>query len=89
MAQLVAAGEPKLAFACIDGTIARGHQKAPVHGQARFRAKARIESATHSRCSQQGEALGRWRGGLGTKIVGVCDAAGRPVNYSIGTWSGT
>ena len=28
MAQLVAAGEPKLAFACIDGTIARAHQKA-------------------------------------------------------------
>ena len=28
MAQLVAQGEPKLAFACIDGTIARAHQKA-------------------------------------------------------------
>jgi len=28
MAYLVAAGEPQLAFACVDGTIARTHQKA-------------------------------------------------------------
>jgi len=28
-----------------------------------------------------GEALGRSRGGLGTKIVGVCDAAGRLVDF--------
>ena len=28
MAQVVAQGEPQLAFACIDGTIARAHQKA-------------------------------------------------------------
>ena len=28
MAHLVAQGEPKLAFACIDGTISRAHQKA-------------------------------------------------------------
>jgi transposase len=28
MAHVVADGEPKLAFACIDGTIARAHQKA-------------------------------------------------------------
>lgn len=28
MARVVAAGEPQLAFACIDGTIARAHQKA-------------------------------------------------------------
>ncbi len=28
MAHLSAQGEPKLAFACIDGTIARAHQKA-------------------------------------------------------------
>jgi transposase len=28
MAHLSAAGEPQLAFACIDGTIARAHQKA-------------------------------------------------------------
>ena len=28
MAYLVAAGEPQLAFACVDGTIARAHQKA-------------------------------------------------------------
>ena len=28
MAHVVAAGEPKLAFACIDGTVARAHQKA-------------------------------------------------------------
>ena len=28
MAHVVAAGEPKLAFACIDGTTARAHQKA-------------------------------------------------------------
>jgi len=26
--QIVAEGEPKLAFACIDGTVARAHQKA-------------------------------------------------------------
>jgi transposase len=29
----------------------------------------------------QAEALGRSRGGLGTKIVGVCDAAGRLVDF--------
>ncbi len=29
----------------------------------------------------RGEALGRSRGGLGTKIVGVCDAAGRLVDF--------
>ena len=28
MAHVVAEGEPKLAFACIDGTVARAHQKA-------------------------------------------------------------
>jgi transposase len=28
MAHVVAKGEPKLAFACIDGTVARAHQKA-------------------------------------------------------------
>jgi transposase len=28
MAHVVAAGEPKLALACIDGTVARAHQKA-------------------------------------------------------------
>jgi hypothetical protein len=28
MAYVVAQGEPQLAFACIDGTIARAHQKA-------------------------------------------------------------
>jgi transposase len=28
-----------------------------------------------------GEALGRSRGGLGTKIVGVCDAAGRLLDF--------
>ena len=31
--------------------------------------------------ASQGEALGRSRGGLGTKIVGVCDAAGRLVDF--------
>ena len=29
----------------------------------------------------QAEALGRSRGGLGTKIVGICDAAGRLVDF--------
>jgi hypothetical protein len=28
MAHVVQQGEPRLAFACIDGTIARAHQKA-------------------------------------------------------------
>jgi transposase len=28
MARMVAEGEPKLAFACVDGTVARAHQKA-------------------------------------------------------------
>ena len=31
--------------------------------------------------ADEGEALGRSRGGLGTKIVGVCDAAGRLVDF--------
>ena len=28
-----------------------------------------------------GEALGRSRGGLGTKIIGICDAAGRLLDF--------
>ena len=31
--------------------------------------------------ADRAEALGRSRGGLGTKIVGVCDAAGRLVDF--------
>jgi transposase len=31
--------------------------------------------------STQAEALGRSRGGLGTKIVGICDTAGRLVDF--------
>ena len=31
--------------------------------------------------ANKGEALGRSRGGLGTKIVGVCDAAGRLIDF--------
>lgn len=31
--------------------------------------------------ASKGEALGRSRGGLGTKIVGVCDAAGRLIDF--------
>ncbi len=31
----------------------------------------------------QGEALSRSRGGLGTKIVGVCDAAGRLLDFVV------
>ena len=31
--------------------------------------------------TSKAEALGRSRGGLGTKIVGVCDAAGRLVDF--------
>ena len=31
--------------------------------------------------ANKGEALGQSRGGLGTKIVGVCDAAGRLVDF--------
>lgn len=31
--------------------------------------------------ASDGEALGRSRGGLGTKLVGVCDAAGRLVDF--------
>lgn len=31
--------------------------------------------------ASDGEALGRSRGGLGTKVIGVCDAAGRLVDF--------
>jgi transposase len=31
--------------------------------------------------ARQGEALGRSRGGLGTKVVGVCDATGRLLDF--------
>lgn len=31
----------------------------------------------------RGEALGRSRGGFGTKIVGVCDAAGRLLDFTL------
>ena len=33
------------------------------------------------RIASSAEALGRSRGGLGTKIVGICDAAGRLVDF--------
>lgn len=38
-------------------------------------------SLRFTRIAGGGEALGRSRGGLGTKIVGVCDAAGRLVDF--------
>jgi transposase len=31
--------------------------------------------------ADRGEALGRSRGGLGTKLVGICDAAGRLLDF--------
>jgi hypothetical protein len=34
------------------------------------------------------EALGRSRGGLGTKIVGICDAAGRLVDVNRAGFTG-
>jgi transposase len=40
MAHLVAQGEPQLAFACIDGTIARAHQKASGARPCKAAAKA-------------------------------------------------
>lgn len=33
--------------------------------------------------ANRGEALGRSRGGLGTKVVGVCDPAGRLVDFRL------
>jgi transposase len=44
-------------------------------------ANAPVESAIHSHVGAGTEALGRSRGGLGTKIIGVCDAAGRLVDF--------
>lgn len=38
-------------------------------------------SPRFSRNTDQTEALGRSRGGFGSKIVGVCDAAGRLVDF--------
>lgn len=34
-----------------------------------------------TRAPESGEALGRSRGGLGTKVVGVCDALGRLLDF--------
>jgi len=75
---LVAAGEPQLAFACVDGTIARTHQKA---SGARPWQRPVLSLRLIRGPANRGEALGRSRGGLGTKIVGVCDAAGRLVDF--------
>ena len=44
-------------------------------------AKTRIKLQLIRGVASRGEALGRSRGGLGTKIVGVCDAAGRLVDF--------
>ena len=74
MAHLVDEGEPQLAFACIDGTVARAHQKA---AGARPSKPIGILCNSFAASRQQPEALGRSWGGLSSRIVGVCDAAGR------------
>jgi len=77
MAQVVAQGEPQLAFACVGGTIARASEGLWRATRQRPQLSLRfIRGLGH-----RGEALGRSRGGLGTKIVGVCDAAGRLVDF--------
>ena len=68
MAYLVAAGEPQLAFACVDGTIAR----APEGIRCPCRQRPGLSLRFIRGVASRGEALGRSRGGLGTKIVGVC-----------------
>jgi hypothetical protein len=40
-----------------------------------------VLSLRFTRNVADGEALGRSRGGLGTKLVGVCDAAGRLLDF--------
>jgi len=68
MAHLVAQGEPQLALACVDGTIARASEGVRCAVGQRRVLSLRFTRKIAVRC----EALGRSRGGLGTKLV-VCE----------------
>ncbi len=57
----------------LDGTVVRAHQKA---AGAR-RPQEVLETAPELKTRQAMEALGRSKGGFGTKAVGLCDGAGR------------
>ena len=66
------AGRPELADVFLDVTVVRAHHKAagtPKRGASRERDRR--------------EALGRSRGGLGTKVCAACDAAGRPLAFAL------
>jgi hypothetical protein len=81
MAYVSAQGEPKLAVAYIDSSIARAHQKAT---GARLTARAAnklVDPRPMCSTTCQGEALGRSRGGLGMKIVRVFTEAGRLLGF--------
>lgn len=71
MQHVVAGVEPKLTFACIDGTVARVHQK----GLRRAAEQTDTPRLRFNRSNGgEGQARGRFRRGLGCKIVGVCYA---------------
>ncbi len=70
---LKAAGEAQLGMVFLDGTVIRAHQKA---AGAR-RPQEVLETAPELKTRQAMEALGRSKGGFGTKAVGLCDGAGR------------
>jgi hypothetical protein len=70
---LKAAGESQLGMVFLEGTVIRAHQKA---AGARHPQEA-LETAPELKTRQAMEALGRSKGGFGTKAVGLCDGAGR------------
>jgi transposase len=68
---LKAAGESQLGMVFLDGTVIRAHQKA---AGAR-RPQEALETAPELKTRPALEALGRSKGGFGTKAVGLCDGA--------------
>ena len=76
----VVAEEQRLAFACIDGTVARAHQKA---AGARPNKPTPLSLSFNRENYPDKQAFGRSRGGFSGKIVGVCNAAGRLVDFAV------
>ncbi|RYY18177.1 MAG: IS5 family transposase [Alphaproteobacteria bacterium] len=83
MAHLVAQAEPRLAFACMYRRYHLPRASEGIRRTARQGCEQRpgLSLRFIRGVASRDEALGRSGGGLGTKIVGVCDAAGRLVDF--------
>ena len=80
MAHVVADGEPKLAFACIDGTVVRAHQKAAGAREQIDRLSLRL----NHNADDDKQTLGRSRGGFSSKIGLWCKLSGPPIFAVLG-----